>query len=501
MDALKKLKELDREAYLLSHGIAVLYWDQETYMPDSAVDERSEQISLLEGILHNKLTEDKWGELFSKLSVDDNSVPEDLNSIDRAFLREAYRRYKKKIKLPVHLVEKFAAAVSIAQSKWVRAKESDDYSVFSPHLEKLVGYSMEIAELVGYDEHPYDALLDEYEPWMKASEVKREFDNLEPGLRSLIERIKNAPQVDSAFLDQNFPVKLQDKFGKLLQRGMGYDFDRGRLDLTAHPFSTTLGFNDVRVTTHYSQNDLISGIFSNIHEAGHGQYEQGFGEDIRGTLLADGTSMGIHESQSRFWENIVGRDIHYWSNYFPELVKIFPEQLDNVSLNEFYRAVNKVEPSLIRIEADEVTYSMHIIMRFRLELAMISGDLNVKDLPDAWAAESEKLLGIKPDCFSSGLLQDIHWSAGLYGYFPTYALGNLYGAQFAHILKKEMPDYNLNLLTGNLLPVKEWLNKKIHRYGSMVSASDLIREISGESLNAQYFLKYLEDKYKRIYDI
>ena len=501
MNDLKTLKEMDHEAYLLSHGIAVLYWDQETYMPESAVEERAEQISLFEGILHNKLTDDKWGELFSKLSVDGTSVPQDISIADQAFLRESYRRYSRKVKLPVELVTEFAGEVSIAQSKWVKARSADDYAVFSPHLEKLVNMSRKIAELVGYEEHPYDALLDEYEPWMKASEVKREFDNLEPGLRSLIDSIKDAPQVDSSFLKQEFPVELQDTFGKMLQKGMGYDFNRGRLDLTAHPFSTTLGYNDVRVTTHYNKHDLVSGIFSNIHEAGHGQYEQGFGEELRGSLLADGTSMGIHESQSRFWENIVGRDINYWAYYYPELVKIFPDQLKNVSLTQFYRAVNKVEPSLIRIEADEVTYSMHVILRFRLEMALISGKLSVKDLPEAWNAESENLLGIKPESYAKGLLQDIHWSAGLYGYFPTYALGNLYGAQLTNTLKNEMPDFNLNLLTGNLYPIKNWLNDKIHKHGSSVSAPDLIKNISGESLNSQYFLNYLEEKYKTIYDI
>jgi len=392
MDDLKKLKEMDHEAYLMSHGIAVLYWDQETYMPDTAVEERSEQIALFEGILHNKLTDDKWGELFSRLSICDNSIPDSYSSTDRAFLRESYRRYKKKIKLPVEHVTKFSAEISIAQSKWVKARNNDDFSIFSPYLKNLIAYSQQTAEFIGYDEHPYDALLDEYEPWLKSSEVKREFDNLEPGLRSLIERIENAPQLDSSFLKREYSVELQDEMGRILQKGMGYDYNRGRLDLTAHPFSTTLGYNDVRVTTHYNKNDLLSGIFSNIHEAGHGQYEQGFGKDLQGTLLADGTSMGIHESQSRFWENIVGRDINYWAHYYPELVKKFPDQLKTVSLDDFYRAVNEVKPSLIRIEADEVTYSMHIILRFRLEMALISGDLSVKDLPDAWKGESEKLL-------------------------------------------------------------------------------------------------------------
>ena len=501
MDDIKVLKKMDHEAYLLSHSIAVLYWDQETYMPDSAVEERSEQVSLLEGILHEKLIDDKWGELFSRLSVNDKSVPESFSSLDQAFLRESYRRYKRKIKLPVGLVTDFSAEVSIAQSKWVKAKKDNNYSLFSPHLNKLINYSREIADLVGYDEHPYDALLDEYEPWMKTSEVKAVFDKFEPGLRSLIERIKDAPQIDSSFLNQPYPVELQDQFGKKLQKGMGYDFERGRLDVTSHPFSTTLGYNDVRVTTRYNENDLLSGLFGNIHEAGHGQYEQGFGKDLRGSLLADGTSMGIHESQSRFWENIIGRDINYWAHNYPELVKIFPEQLQNVSLTEFYKAVNKVEPSLIRIEADEVTYSMHVIMRFRLELALISGDLSVNDLPDAWAAESEKLLGIKPETFSEGLLQDIHWSAGLYGYFPTYALGNLYGAQFTNIMRDDIKDFDLCLITGELLPIKNWLHDKIHKYGSSVSATDLIRNISGESLNSDYFLKYLEKKYRTIYDI
>ncbi|MDA3813743.1 MAG: carboxypeptidase M32 [Candidatus Cloacimonetes bacterium] len=501
MKDLIKLKELDHEIYLLSHGIALLQWDQETYMPESAVNERSEQIALFEGILHNKLTDSIWGELFANLSVDDHSIPEKFNNNDNAFLREAYRRYRRKIKLPVELIKEFSAEVSISQSKWIKAKKEDNFSIFAPHLEKIIDFSRKIADLVGYTEHPYDALLDEYEPWMRSSGIKSVFDKLEPGLRSLIGRIKNAPQIDSSFLDHNFPVELQNQFGKKMQKEMGYDFERGRLDLTVHPFSTTLGYNDVRITTHYNKNDLLSGIFSNIHEAGHGQYEQGFGEDIQGSLLANGTSMGIHESQSRFWENLIGRDINYWANYYPELVKIFPDQLKYVSMKDFYKAVNKVEPSVIRIEADEVTYSMHIILRFRLELALISGDLSVKDLPDAWVAESEKLLGVKSDSYSNGVLQDIHWSAGLFGYFPTYALGNLYNAQFTNIMKSDITDFNLCLQKGELAPIKNWLREKIHRFGSSVSATDLIKNISGESLNPDYFLKYLEGKYKTIYDI
>lgn len=495
MDHLKKLKELERESYLLSHAIAVLYWDQETYMPENAVEERAEQIALLEGMLHKKQTEDSWGEIFESLK------PENLSELDQALLKETSRRYKRKVKLPVDLVERFAAEVSIAQSKWVKAKGEENFNIFSPHLEKLVSYSREMADLIGYENHPYDALLDEYEPWMTAEEVKSEFDKLEPGLRNLIERIKKAPQVDSSFLDQEYPVELQDKFGRILQEGMGYDYNRGRLDQTAHPFTSTLGFNDVRVTTHYHSNDLLSAIFSNIHEGGHGQYEQGFAEELKYTLLADGTSMGIHESQSRFWENIVGRDIHFWSYYYPELVKIFPEQLNQVSLDHFYKAVNKVEPSLVRIEADEVTYTMHVILRFRMEMALIAGELSIKDLPEAWNAESEKLLGIKSTTLSKGVLQDIHWSAGLFGYFPTYALGNLYGAQFTKVLKNEMPEYNNNLMTGNLKPIQDWLHDRIHKHGSSVSASGIIESISGGKLDSSCFMTYLEDKYKTVYDI
>lgn len=501
MNNILQLKKMDREASLLSHGIAVLSWDQETVMPDKAIKERSEQISLFEGILHEKLTDDRWGELFSKLSVNNDSLPTDLDQTDIAFLRKAYRRYERKMKIPVDLVSKLSGEISMSQSIWVKAKEGDDYASFVPHLEKLIDYSRTIADLVGYDESPYDALLDEYEPSMRSSELKRVFDNLEPGLRDLINRIGAAPQVDCSFLDQDFPVKLQDEMGRKLQKDMGYDFNRGRLDLTEHPFTTTLGFNDVRVTTHYHCNDLLSGIFSNIHEAGHGQYEQGFAENLRGSLLADGASMGIHESQSRFWENIVGRDIHYWAYYYPELVKLFPHQLQAVSLSDFYKAINRVEPSFVRIEADEVTYSMHIILRYRIEEALISGNLTVKDLPDAWAAESEKLLGITPQTNSKGVLQDIHWAVGLFGYFPTYALGNLYGAQFQHAMKSEMKDYDQNLLTGNLKPLEIWLNNNIHQYGATFTASELVKNITGEKLNSKYFLNYLNDKYKTVYDI
>jgi carboxypeptidase Taq len=500
-ELMKELKEKDRRATTLSHAVAVLGWDQETYMPSAAIEERSEQLELLQTMLHEAYTDPRIGELLAGLGATDENPRGDVSLAepDRALLRHVHRWYTRRTKLPSDLVAAVARETSLGQSIWARARHESDFSQFAPQLEKLVDLTKQVAECLGYDEHPYDALLDEYEPWMKTSEVRRVFGQLQEDLRQIVQRIADRPQVDDTVLSDEYAEDKQKAFCRRVLRDVGFEVQRGRMDVSAHPFTTALGKDDVRITTRYSRRNPTSALFGTIHEAGHALYELGFGEEYRGSSLADGTSLGIHESQSRLWENMIGRSRHFWSHYYPMLQNAFPERLTGVSVEEFYRAVNKVQPSLIRVEADEVTYGLHIVLRFNIELALINGDIRVADLSDAWREASKELLGIEPETDADGVLQDIHWSMGGIGYFPTYALGNLYAAQFHHALRAAVPDLDDQLSRGALQPVLDWLRSNIHYHGSALTAGELVRQVTGEDLNPHYFTAYLDEKYRDVY--
>ncbi|MFP4364470.1 MAG: carboxypeptidase M32 [Spirochaetia bacterium] len=500
-NALQQLKELDREVVHLNHIGALLGWDQETYMPPLAIDERSDQLSLLEGLAHERKSADKVGKLLEELgsTTENPKGDESLDFWDRAFLRAVRRRYDQATKIPQSLVVEMAKEVSQSQAAWVEAKKANDFPSFAPHLEKLLSLSKQVAEDLGYEDHPYDALLDQYEPQMTKAKVSQVFSELQKELVPLVEKISSCKQVNDEYIFREFSTRKQNDFGKFIQEQMGYNFQRGRLDLSAHPFTTTLGGNDVRLTTRYNKHYFNTGIFGNIHEAGHGLYELGFAERIKGSVLADGTSLGIHESQSRMWENMIGRSRDFWLRYYPDLLKHFPDSLSDASGEDFYLAVNKVAPSLIRIEADEVTYSLHVILRFNLEVQLISGDLTVQDLPEAWNNEMEKLLGVRPKNDSEGVLQDIHWSMGAFGYFPTYALGNLYGAQFFDTMKKQIPNVSELIRSGELQTILGWLRENIHQYGASKTPVELISDITGKPLDASFFMNYLKDKFSKIY--
>lgn len=502
-EKLLRLRELDKEMKLLAHTVALLGWDQETYMPAKALEERSEQLSLLSGILHERITSPEIGELLSGLGATGEHPRGDasLPALDRAHLRFIYRYYKRETKLPKRLVLELSKTTSIAQANWVEARKTSDFSRFSPHLKKLLALVKEKAECFGYEDHPYDALLDEYEPEMKTATVSKVFSRLQEWLTPFVEQIQGKPQVDDSFLHREFPAAKQELFGKRVITDMGYDFQRGRLDVSAHPFTTTLGIDDVRLTTRYNERFFNTALFGTIHEAGHGLYELGFSEEIRGTSLADGTSLGIHESQSRMWENMIGRSFAFWKHYFPIARDIFSESLGDVDVMQFCRAINKVEPSFIRIEADEVTYSLHIILRFNLEKRLTEGSLEVDDLPEAWRQESKKLLGIVPAQDDEGVLQDIHWSMGSIGYFPTYALGNLYGAQFFSAMKRAIPDVERSIEQGDFGTMLAWLRENIHRHGSVFTPEELVRRVTGEELNPDHFIRYVEDKFRPIYGL
>ncbi|WP_018525740.1 carboxypeptidase M32 [Alkalispirochaeta alkalica] len=490
-DPLEELKALDREARLLEHSGAVLSWDQEVYMPPAALDERADQLALLQSLAHQRDRSPRVGELLEQLRAEE-AAPEGLEGI---FLREKHRSYQRSCRVPDRLVRDLARTASQGQNAWVAARAENDYERFRPWLERLIGLNRELAEHLGYRDCPYDALLDQYEPYTSTAEVAGVFRDLREGLVPLVRRIASRPVPDQSFLRKSFPLEGQKQLSREVMVALGYDLDRGRLDSSAHPFTTTLGSRDVRITTRFDERAPESGLFSTIHETGHALYELGVAEELAGTLLAEGTSLGIHESQSRMWENMIGRSRAFWSHWLPRMREIFPDQLEGVSLEHFYRGINRVEPSLIRVEADEVTYSLHVILRFELEQALISGDLPVKDLPDAWNRGMKDLLGVEPRDYSSGVLQDVHWSMGAFGYFPTYALGNLYAAQFLRALEKDLPDLWEGVARGEYAPILDWLRRAIHRHGKCRSAGELVREITGGPLDSAVFLDYLWKKY------
>ena len=502
-EAVERLKELTKDVVLLEHAIATLSWDQQTYMPQEAIGEKGEQLALLQGMLHEKITSPEIGKLLNDLGADDDNPAGKLKSdtsTDSAYIKETYRQYKIQARLPKKLVTDLALETSLSQAAWIEARKKSDFSLFQPHLEKVLELTKQKAEAIGYGETPYDALLDEFEPWTTTREVADIFGSIQPWLTEFIGKINESEQVDDSFLLKDFDISRQEVFGRKVLQDMGYSYDRGRLDVSVHPFMTTLGRDDIRLTTRYQKDFFKTGLFGIIHECGHGLYELGFGENVKGNLLASAASLGIHESQSRTWENVIGRSYSFWKYYYPILQQYFPENLSDVGIEKFYKGINKVKPSLIRVEADEVTYNLHIILRFQLEQELISGFISVKDLPEAWNIKTKEFLGITPDNDANGVLQDIHWPMGAFGYFPTYALGNLYSAQFSSVMEKKI-DVEGSLVNGDLANILDWLRGKIHIYGASKSAEELAVDITGEKLNPEYFKKYLENKYKQIYNI
>lgn len=499
--SLNRLKEIAKEIRLLQHTNSLLQWDMETYMPPKAVEGRSEQMAYTEGLIHQKSTSEEVAGLLEQLGANSEQPTGDpaMSEIDAAIVREFFRHHTRLSKLPEKLVKELAKTTGVAHSVWVEAREKNEYKLFSPILGKIVGIVCEIAQKIGYSDHIYDALLEDYEPWTTTKEVADVFSSLEKRLVAIVNKIRDSRQIDDGFLFEEFPVDRQEAFGREVLEKMGFDISRGRLDVSAHPFTSTLGDHDVRLTTRYQSDFFKTSIFGIIHEAGHGLYELGFGEDIQGTVLADGVSLGVHESQSRSWENMVGRSLPFWRHFYPILQKYFPEPLDAIPLEKFYKAINKVEPSLIRVEADEVTYSLHVMLRFNIERKIVTGEVEIDDLPALWNSQMEDLLGIKPDSDSNGILQDVHWSMGYIGYFPTYALGNLYGAQFVHQMRDEIGDIDASLEAGDMKPILNWQRKKIHRHGKIYPAQELCRRITGETLDSDYFINYLESKYADIY--
>ncbi len=498
--ALTRLKQLDARLANLSHSLAILNWDQETYLPSGAVEERAEQLSILRGVIHDSAVEPELGRLLERLgsTTDNPSGDEGLAAIDRDFLRVFRRDFDRERLLPPDFVADAAKAEGLSQAAWSKARNNDDFSFFLPHLERMVDFARRRALYWGF-ERPYDGLLDQHEEGLTEVSAEAVLTPLAEKLKTLIKAIMAKPKPDTSFLTRPYDIDKQKAFSRSTLELIGFDFNRGRIDISAHPFTTTLGSDDVRITTRFFANNPLSGLFSTIHEAGHALYELGIEPVLRGSCLASGSSMGIHESQSRLWENVIGRSRAFWRGRFSAFAALFPENLDGVTLDQFYRAINNVEPSLIRVDADELSYSLHIALRFNLERRLFSGDLAVSDLPSAWRKGMRDYLGVEPENDRDGVLQDIHWSFGAFGYFPSYALGNLYGLQFWREFTKARPDYETLLLDGEFKPILDWFGARIHRYGRRLSPGALINQVTGKSLDIEPFIDYLESKYAELY--
>jgi carboxypeptidase Taq len=487
-----------REASLLDSSAQLLGWDERTHMPRRGSNHRGDQMALLARLRHEMVTDKAVGDLLSRLETSPPAA--DADSDSAVNVREIRRAYDRAVKVPKELVEELARVTTRAQQVWQEARRADDFAAFQPWLDKVVRLKRQEAKAVGYREAPYDALVDEYEPGATTADISETFRALREELVPLVAAIAAAKRrPDRALLEGDFPVPRQEAFGRDAAAAVGFDFEAGRLDVTTHPFCSGIGPGDCRICTRYNPRTFVDSFFGILHEAGHGIYEQGLPAEHFGTPRGVCTSLGIHESQSRLWENQVGRSRPFWNHFFPKAREAFPGPLRDVSPDDFYFAINDVRPSFIRVEADEATYNLHILMRFELEQALVSGDLAPADVPGAWNEKVHHYLGLTPPTFALGCLQDIHWSFGGIGYFPTYTLGNLYAAQFMETARADLPDLDADFSRGDFSRLKGWLREKIHSQGQRYRAAELCRRVTGRQLSHRPLIAYLREKFAPLY--
>ncbi|MGD2161661.1 MAG: carboxypeptidase M32 [Anaerolineales bacterium] len=497
---LEHLKQLLGEVEDLKYTAALLNWDHQVYMPPGGALPRAMQLATISRIAHEKFVSDEMSQAIeaAKQAVGDLNADTD----DARMVKKAEHDYLKEVKVPSEWVAEFSRITALAHGEWEKAREATDFSIFEPHAQQIVELRQQYADFFKPYDHPYDPLLDDYEPGMKSAQVREVFDTIKPVQIELVRAIvEEGEPVDDAVVHLHYDVDKQWDFGMQVIKDIGYDFNNGRQDKSTHPFTTSFGITDVRITTRFDPNFLNTAIFSSLHEAGHGMYEQGVRTELDRTPLAGGTSLGVHESQSRMWENLVGRSKPFWRAYFPKLKEYFPQQIGDINLEDFYRAINKVERSFIRVEADEATYNLHIMLRFDLEMAMMEGDLAVKDLPEAWNEKFKHFFGVLPPDDAKGVLQDVHWSSGLVGYFPTYALGNLIASQLWEKIQKDLPDLQSKIEQAEFDELLGWLHKNIHQHGSKYEPMELLQRVTGSGLEAGSYIHYLESKFKDIYNL
>lgn len=495
--ALIRFKASTQKSLALNYASSIMFWDASTGAPKSGSDTRSQAIGTLSGFEYEMLVNPEMAADLELLMAN----LETLDEVDRVSVSETKKAYDKLTKIPMDDYQKYSALISKSAMVWEESKEKSDFESFKPYLSQVIDYLLKFASYRGYEGHPYNLYIGDYEPGMDVAQLDVFFDELRARIVPLLKRIKASGQtIDNGFLYQSFPVAKQAQVSEALLKQMGFDLSRGWLKESVHPFTMGVDMDDVRLTTHYYENDFASALLSTAHEGGHAIYEQNIDSKLRGTGLAHGTSNGIHESQSRIYENNFVKSRAFLSHYFPVLKETFSKQFENVDFETFYRGMNKVEPSLIRIEADELTYALHIMVRYEIELGLIDGSILVEDLPRVWNEKMSAYLGIRPASDKEGVLQDVHWSEGLFGYFPTYALGSAYAAQLEHHMRKTI-DLDGCLEKGDFGPLTQWLSEHVHRHGAMLKPVALIEAVTGEPLNSKYYCDYLEKKYSAIYGL
>ncbi|HEX3600557.1 MAG TPA: carboxypeptidase M32 [Lacipirellulaceae bacterium] len=496
----EKLCTHAREVAILNSTQSLLGWDERTKLPAGGGEYRADQMSYLAGFMHKKLTAPEVGEWLDELI--NSPLAADPHSDTGTDIVNMKRDYDRKTKLPQALVEELAKLSVLGQQLWVEARKANDFGRFRPLLERTIELKCQEAAAIGYEKEPYDALLDEFEPGAKTTEVAQALKGLREQLVPLVAAIAaSAPRPNIDALKGSYPIDLQEQFGRRCAGAIGFDFNDGRLDTTNHPFCAGMGPCDVRLTTRYDKDNLAGSLFSTLHEAGHGIYDQGLRKEHYGLPTGEAVSLGIHESQSRMWENLVGRSRAFWEFFYPIAQQTFGDALGGVSQDDFYFAINDVRPSLIRTESDEVTYNLHILIRFELELALINDELAVVDLPAAWQAKYREYLGIESPTDSDGVLQDVHWSSGAFGYFPTYSLGNLYAAQFFEKAAQDLGNLHEMFSRGEFVPLREWLRTNIHAEGRRYPAAELCQRITGLPLSHDPLIRHLRGKFGPLYDL
>lgn len=485
-----------RETTLLHSTADALEWDERTGLPVAAQEYRADQVTLLRGLVHRRRTDPQVGHWLEKLLGEG-----DTNDDRESTIQRLYKDYQRDLRMPQTLVESLARATMRGQQTWDTARRNNDYAAFRPALDEILHLKRQQANCLAEEgQSLYDALLDEYEPGAKAVDLQTMFADLRESLGQLIAKVQGAQrQPDVSILERKYEIEAQKKISRMAAEKIGFDFRRGRLDETSHPFCTTLGPDDCRILTRYESNWFPGGLFGTLHEAGHGLYEQGLKREWYGLPPGSFVSLGMHESQSRLWENLVGRSKSFWDYFFPIIKQAFPGTLADVSVADFHFAVNTVRPSLIRVEADEATYNLHIIVRFELEKALLEGDLSTQDLPHAWNQKYRDVVGISPDSDTDGVLQDVHWGAGLIGYFPTYSLGNIYGAQLYEAAERQLGDLQPMFLTGDFQPLLKWLQSNVHEHGQNLDPSKLIERATGAPPTSEPLIRSLTDRYAKLY--
>lgn len=495
-----RLCEHTRQTALMESISSLLGWDERTHMPPAAGPYRAEQITFLAGEIHKRRTAPELGDWLAELKESEEA--RDPQSESGTTIRELHRVYAKRTNLPQRLVEEIARAVSLGEQAWAEARRDNDFPKFLPHLEKMVSLKREEAQAYGYKTSIYDPLLDDYEPGATTEDIRAVFAPFRDELVPLLQAItRSARQPDRSILGRTYPQPAQESFGRMAAEAIGFDFRAGALDVTTHPFCSMPGPRDVRITTRYDVKHFNTAFFGILHEAGHGLYDQGLPTDLFGLPPGQAVSLGIHESQSLMWENFVGRSRPFWQWCYPHAQAAFPDALGGVSLDDFYFAANDVRPSLIRVEADEATYSLHIFIRFELEQVLLNDELKPADVPGAWNEKYREYLGIMPGTDAEGCLQDVHWSAGLFGYFPTYALGKLYAAQFFASAEEEIGPLDAQFASGNFAPLLQWLRENIHQQGQRYTAGELVQRVTGKPLSHEPLMGYLRNKLGPLYGV